>query len=301
MDFDFNLSRSKVLEKVDGSLMKLYYHKGEWYVSTRGTCFADVPVGAFDMTFAQLFWRAALGTADVESQALLKPQFLARHHTDVTYVYELACPENRVVTRYQSDQLVLLACRGIHGFYKSIDYMTNIITSLNSAGFSNPRLPEMVDASSFDELVEKAESLGGLKEGFVAWDLVSDERIKFKSTAYVAVHHIRGNGALVPKRICELVLMNEHEEYLTYFPEDRAAIEPYADALEILSNAVEIVYAETHAIESQKDFALAVKDYPFSAILFHARKAKIEPQRIREAIKAQKKSYLVDLMIKYKE
>jgi hypothetical protein len=94
---------------------------------------------------------------------------------------------------------------------------------------------------------------------------------KIKSPAYVAVHHIRGEG-LNPKRISQLVLTGEAEEYLTYFPEDRNIIQPYMDARMALSVAMFEAYRGTFFIATQKDFALAVKDLPFSGVLFKARK-----------------------------
>ncbi len=36
---------------------------------------------------------------------------------------------------------------------------------------------------------------------------------KIKSPSYVAIHHLRGEG-LCPKKIAELILINETDEYL---------------------------------------------------------------------------------------
>jgi hypothetical protein len=70
------------------------------------------------------------------------------------------------------------------------------------------------------------------------------------------------------------VLGGEQEEYLNYFPEDRHLIEPYVDSLHRLLTDMLAIWMLYHDIESQKDFAIAVKDYPYSAVLFQLRKEK---------------------------
>ena len=38
---DFDLSRSVIMEKADGSLVGVYHHNGKWHISTRGMAFAE--------------------------------------------------------------------------------------------------------------------------------------------------------------------------------------------------------------------------------------------------------------------
>ena len=92
--------------------------------------------------------------------------------------------------------------------------------------------------------------------GFVGYDKEGIPRVKVKSAAYVAIHHIRGEG-LNPKRIAELVISGEEEEYLTYFPEDRDTITPYSVALEGLLTKLIDAMMTYQTVEDQKEFALA--------------------------------------------
>ena len=62
------------------------------------------------------------------------------------------------------------------------------------------------------------------------------------------------------------------EEYFAYFPEDEKFFTPYEDALKTLVSQMVECYDSVKGIEDQKEFALAVKDKPFSAVLFQARK-----------------------------
>jgi hypothetical protein len=72
--------------------------------------------------------------------------------------------------------------------------------------------------------------------------------------------------------VAELVAMNETSEYLAIFPEDTAVFEPVIAKYNNLKQQVFDLVDKYMQLESQKDFALAVKDYPTSGILFHARK-----------------------------
>jgi hypothetical protein len=94
---------------------------------------------------------------------------------------------------------------------------------------------------------------------------------KVKSPIYTAIHHLRGEG-LNPKRIAELVVINEQDEYLTYFPEDKKHFTPYVMQLTETMMSAQTVLSLVSSIEDQKEFALKVKDYPFAQFLFQARK-----------------------------
>jgi hypothetical protein len=118
--------------------------------------------------------------------------------------------------------------------------------------------------------MEAVEKLGDLKEGFVVLDRNGVPVCKIKSAAYVAVHHIRGEG-LNPKRISQLVWSGEVSEYLAYFPEDKHVIDPYEEKrLKVIEDIKEL-WEKNQGIESQKDFALAVKDTPYAGVMFRMR------------------------------
>jgi hypothetical protein len=96
--------------------------------------------------------------------------------------------------------------------------------------------------------------------------------LKVKNPAYLAIAHLRNNGDLSLGRVSRLVLMGDEEEYLSYFPEDRKFFQPYIDARDHMWEDIERIWLEVKDIEGQKDFAMRVKDYPFSHIFFARRK-----------------------------
>ena len=91
---------------------------------------------------------------------------------------------------------------------------------------------------------------------------------KVKNPAYVAAHHLRGEGILTPKRVMDLIIMNELDEYLSIFPEDADAVAPYSKAMDSMWASAKSLWEYSQDITDQKQFALAVKDYPVCGLLF---------------------------------
>lgn len=142
----------------------------------------------------------------------------------------------------------------------------------------NIRLPQTFKVVDGEELVILANNLPGLQEGFVVRHNSTGGRLKIKSSVYVAVHHLRGNGIPSMTKLMELVLQNEQAELLAYFPEFLQYVTPIELALAtLLADADELYRINSH-IDSQKEFALAVKDSPLSGLMFKTRSGKITPR-----------------------
>lgn len=273
-----NWSKAICHEKVDGSLIKIYNWKGVWYVSTRGTAFAESGVNGFPITFKELVLKALDCNED---------QFQARCDMfldpNTTYMCEVTAMENRVVTRYEGYNLWFLAAR------------KNQTGEFVGKGLANGVGIKDIKSFKFDSVencIETAKNLKALNEGYVVYQ--DDIPVcKVKSPAYVAVHHIRGEGTLSPKRIAQLVLMNEQDEYLKYFPEDENHFTPYVEALKTLLSSLESAFLMVKRIEDQKEFALAVKNTLYSAVLFQARAKKQDPLHV---FHEQRESYKIKLL-----
>lgn len=259
-----NMAKAITFEKVDGSLIKIYHHKNKWEIATRGTAFAESNCNGFDMSFRELVLKAL--QTDEQGFQERANMFLNK---DVTYCAEVTSMENRVVTRYNGYQLHYLGARVTStGEYVREQELENVL----SFGAKNIK---KYSFENNEQAIAAVNALGGLQEGFVVWqDGVPIAKIK--ADAYVAVHHIRGDG-LTPKRISELVLSGEEEEYLTYFNEDRVHIQPYIDAFERLKVDIVSVWEDVQNIAKQKEFALAIKDKVFAPAIFTARKTKLDP------------------------
>lgn len=275
---DFN--KAECHQKVDGSLIKIYWDGLKWCIATRGTAFAEAPVNGWDLTFKDLVLKALDCEDDAEFQ--LRCMFNLTFQT--TYLFEITAMENRVVTVYQGYTLWWLATRHHDGNYLSTPH------SVEGLG---AKFPERYTFGNIEECLNTAKSLPDLQEGYVVYQ-DGQPVCKIKSPAYVAIHHLRGEG-LNPKRIAELVLTNEQDEYLKYFPEDKVYIQPYVDQLKKIYGEIVVVAIVCKDIEDQKEFALKVKDLPYSGVLFQWKKDKT--QDLRDIFNSQATTYKVKLLL----
>lgn len=199
---DIDWSVAKVEEKIDGSLMKLWYYKNHWHISTNGTINAENAeigtVNKFNLessykNFKDLFVKAMLD-AELYTQNLNK---------NYTYMFELVSPYNRVVVPHEKIKIYHIGTRD-----------NNTLQELEiDIGVEKPKI---YDCNNLDDLVEMASKLRYCEEGYVVKDK-SYNRIKVKSPAYVAVHHVI--SGMNENKLIELIRKNETEEFITYFPE----------------------------------------------------------------------------------
>jgi len=160
----------------------------------------------------------------------------------------------------------------------------------------NIEIAQKYQFSSIDDIMKNFREIDAMDEGYVLWNEKTEHRVKIKNPDYVAIHHLRNNGVLSPKNIVHLINVNEHEEYLSYFPEDREFFDPYINAYNKLKEEINHLWENTKNIKDQKEFALKVKNKPFSGILFTMKKGftlkesfdKINIKRIIEFVEKMK-------------
>lgn len=279
----FNPQTAVAYEKVDGSLIKVYNWKGTWYVSTRGTAFAESKVNGWDLTFKDMVFKALGCNVEEDFQSKCENWLDCSR----TYIFEVTGVENRVVTRYSGYNLWFLASRNnLSGKYYS-DESVHIMSVFGAV------MPKHFKFDAIEVCLETAKHLPDLQEGYVMYE-DGVPVCKVKSPIYTAIHHLRGEG-LNPKRIAELVVINEQDEYLAYYPEDEKHFTPYVETLKHELLLAERVYLDASEIEDQKVFALEVKDYSFSQFLFQARK--LGERDIRKVFNAADKNRKVKYLL----
>lgn len=253
----FNWGNFTATEKLDGSLIILYHYAGEWHVNTSGS-FGLLECGFSGKNWRELFWEVS----GIDRRKL---------DADLTYVFELWTPHNKVVRAYPRPTAWLLSA-----------FQTAVCAEL-SAGEVNglarhlgaPR-PEQYDFRSRDEIAEflrrKAET-DKTYEGVVVRD-DAGERYKIKSETYLALHHLFDNGNVFnPRRLVPLILAGEVDEVLAYLPEAKPhAVQVQERLADEYAKLLELWRAHKD-VPVQKDFALAiVGKSPFTGILFDLRK-----------------------------
>lgn len=240
---NFDWTSMRVQEKVDGSLMFLYYYKGIWYVATKGSPTAGGNVGDEEFTFAQLFWNVFV----------LGDPFLTKLNRNFTYMFELTSKYNRIVTNQVDNEghLTLLGARDLSTGYREIP-----AAWLTSVGFD---VVQEFPLSMVEEIKAAAENIDPVtQEGFVLVDS-NFNRIKVKSPKYVLIHHLK--DVLNFKGLVELIQKGESSELFAYFPDLKEKYEFAQKTFDRIADDIDQAYASIPAwLESgpRKDIALYI-------------------------------------------
>lgn len=280
---EFDITRAETQQKIDGSLINLYYDGDKWCCATRKMAFSEGETNKGN-TFKEVVERA-LGFP-IEKISL---------NSNYTYICEVVSPETRVVVPYKEYKLYLLAVR---------DRWTGEYSHKNVCGLAcwalQVEMPNMYKFNNFDEIIKTVKELEPMNEdgeGYVCYDPVTQNRIKIKNPSYLALANLRENGTISNKNIAKLVIEQDYEEYLNYFPEDLEFFQPYINAYNRLMYDIDRTWNQNKDIEDQKEFALNVKDKEIGSIMFSLRKG-LTLSKIFDKLFDKKK---IELLETYKE
>ena len=283
---DFDITRSQVCVKYDGSLINLYHDGMNWNCATRKMAFAEGETNKGNIFKSVV--EKALGFSIEELEGV---------HKDYTIICEVVSPETRVVIPYPETRLYVLGIRDKHtGEYLSVDDVYSFVMKLSTQYGSNVYSYEYFKVDNVQNVLEMAKNLNPMSEdgeGYVCFDPVTENRVKIKNPSYDAIAHLRENGAISNKKIAQLVFDQDHEEYLGYFEEDREFFVPYINAYNKMREELEFMWDNTKGIGDQKKFALQVKDHPLSMFLFQKRKG-LGFEQIVDNLNKKKKQELLE-------
>ena len=200
---NFDWATAKVYEKLDGSLMTLYWHKGRWIVAS-----SRLPEA--NGMFKSAFWDAW------KARGYTLPE-----RRDRCYMFELTSPASRIVVAHEEADLRCIGARDL-ATLKEVEAEAVAEENGWRAARRFPQLKSLQAVETAAEKLNPAEA-----EGFVAVD-AKWNRIKIKSPAYVAMHHLgavptaggdRRSPHLRRRRLLQIALAAEGDEWLAYWPE----------------------------------------------------------------------------------
>lgn len=258
VDFESSL----ITQKIDGSLMKLWYCDNEWHLSTNGMIDA---------------YKATINDSAIKSFGDLFELALSKYNLDFTtftkdldksftYIFELVSPYNRVVIPYSEPSLYYLGMRENETFQEVRFCVYNPF-----AHFEIPT-PKVYKMNSIQEVIQSSMELPWDEEGYVVVDDYCN-RCKIKSPAYVLAHYSRMNGNVSDKHLMQIILAHQESEFLIYAKDyERRLCELTSLKLTFEAECLK-VYLRIHALDTitnRKDFAEQVsKEYPiFKSFLF---------------------------------
>lgn len=183
-------SSARVLEKIDGSIIKLWFDKGanKWQFSTNSTIRAEqAPLSAFSgMCFYDVISRTQ-NFGSIPFDTLDK---------DTTYIFELVSPETEIVIKYPTPMLYHIGTRN------------NITGAESEVDIGMPK-PRSFALSSLNDCIKASIELnqGDVvdSEGFVVVDK-DYHRVKVKSPEYFALHRLKTMDTVSKKDAIEMIL-----------------------------------------------------------------------------------------------
>lgn len=204
-------STAFVTEKIDGTLIKLWFDNGDWHISTNGIIEAhDAKIGDARMPdFGKYFHDTFYKTVEPCCGPFI--YFVDKLNTNYTYMFELVGPFNRVVIPYEEPALYFLGARNKY----TGEELNCSSDSAKALGLSSFKLPKQYPLTSLNECIKMTEEYSWDQEGFVVVDSQFN-RVKIKSPAYVLAHFMRNNNIITRKHLIRIILMNEVEEFLCY-------------------------------------------------------------------------------------
>lgn len=192
---DIDWSSARVVEKIDGSLIKVWFHDGKWQVSTSGNIdAADAIVGSDSSSYFDVFEKA-------RKQSNLNYNIL---DIQCTYLFELISPKTQVVIPHLETKLYHTGTRN-NSSLQELDICIGV------------EKPKTYALSSIQKVIEATENLSQYHEGFVVVDKFY-HRIKVKSPLYIKLHYTLGN-CTTEKNVVNIIRSGEVDEVLSYFPE----------------------------------------------------------------------------------
>jgi len=264
----FNIEEAKhrstkdfdVYEKMDGSLGIAFYCQDQWVFASRGSFTSEQAIKGAEM---------------------FKEKFQESHFIkDMTYMYEIIYPANRIVVDYiGADRLVLL---GRIGTKSGEEYPLDIF---RKNGYDVVREYKITDYTKLKSLI------GNNFEGFVV-KFTNGDRMKIKGDEYLRLHKIMTE--ISTKSVWEcLSKCDDIYEMLKDVPEEFfKGIYVYIEELKSEYSVIEVKTTKTFNLYkdlNRKEFAESVQLNKYSSVLFRMMDDKDYSDNIWRLIKPEYK------------
>lgn len=215
-----------VTEKVDGSLMKVFWYNDEWHLATNGT------INAFNAELGDGKDFASYGDLWEFAWPAWRGEFECHADENCTYYFELVSPHNRMTIYYPETKIYFLGWR---------DMVTDNEISFTYSYFDEYcATPKVYSLTSLADVEAAAETLEG-QEGFVVCD-AEFNRVKVKSPQYLMMSYMHNNGIMTTRRYLEMILAHEESEFLSYYPEYAGGVAAIKQKMSDVNKACLLAY-----------------------------------------------------------
>ena len=216
-------------EKIDGSIMSVWFARGKWHLSTNNT------IDAFKANISGI---APYKTYGDLFESVLPLSTFEHFNKNFCWTFELVSPYNKVVIDYPETKVYLLSVRDMSTLEEFSLFHVEVLADAN--GFNIPKVYHLNNENDYRNLVN---SMPEGHEGIVVRDK-NNERVKIKTLLYFELHKAKNNGVLTAERIVNLVRANDHYEFLSYFPEYKPIFDDIEAQVHEANNIVKTVQEE---------------------------------------------------------
>jgi hypothetical protein len=252
---DWNTAR--VFEKVDGSLMTVYFYDGKWQVASSNLPDASGSIRDTDYTFGSLFW-----------ETWYNKKYDLPIDTDYTYIFELISPHTQVIVPYTGNNITLIGARnsktGQEFFPEEAgkNYNWDIVKSF--------------PLQSLEQIMEITKTLNPMQqEGFVVCD-ASFNRVKIKSLQYVSIGFLKGvSDKTTDRYLLEIIKTNEGSEFLSYMPEYEESYNKIKIKFDKLVSVLETHWQSIKDVTDKREFGMSANSTLIPGVFFQLRDKKV--------------------------
>lgn len=259
---EIDWSSAFVTEKIDGTLIKVWYDIS-WHISTSSSIDAyDARMGDYKVAdFGTYFTRT------VRTYYKSFKSFTGKLNKDLTYMFELVGPYNRIVIPCNVPMIYFLGAR--NKFNGDEFYPTT--NTRKGLGVDRFRYPESFAIDTLKKCLDVTQKLPWNREGFVVVD-DRGNRIKVKSPAYILAHYKRNNNVITKKHLIRIILMNEVEEFLCYASDYKEELLKIKDLMDLYHTTGNKLVAQVRNLPkvTRPEYTTIVKTFPilYQRLLF---------------------------------
>lgn len=247
----FNWNNYSFQEKRDGSLMRLWFYKDRWVISSSGTIDAhkaqiqipSVGYNSFGDMFDSIFQQYNI---DLDS---LDP--------GITYSFEMTSPDNKIVVDYDKDELTLIGMR--------VNKLNMELDPILFNPFDNIKTAERFQFNSIDDALSVINSRSNF-EGLVLVD-DSFNRVKIKTEEYLALAKM-SDMASSDRGILRMILAGTIDDVSNRLPHLQPRIDIVKGFVESEISNIKALIDSVDFSQDRKTIALSVKNSPYARFVF---------------------------------